>query len=78
LTTRFSRNVGYLDRLLRFVAGLVLIYIGFVAPQLVGNIVINLFLGLFGALNIVSALTGICLFYTLASISTRKDKKNPL
>lgn len=78
MTTRFSRNVGYLDRLLRFIAGLVLIYIGFVAPQLVGNTVINLFLGLFGALNIVSALTGICPFYTLASISTRKDKKNPL
>lgn len=73
MKARFSRNMGQLDRLLRGIISLVLIYVGFVATHLVDNAVINLLLGLLGVINLVAALTASCPFYSLANISTRKD-----
>jgi len=68
--------MGYLDRFLRMIAGLILIYVGFITPRLVGNAMINLLPGLPGILNLASALTAFCPFYSLANIGTRKDKNN--
>jgi hypothetical protein len=69
--------MGYLDRILRIIAGLVLIYIGFFATEIVDNTLINILLGLLGLLNVAAALTAFCPVYTLAHISTDKNKNNP-
>ncbi|MDZ7660809.1 DUF2892 domain-containing protein [Thiohalophilus sp.] len=71
MATRFSPDMGYLDRFLRMIAGLILIYVGFITPQLVGNAMINLLPGLLGILNLASALTAFCPLYSPANIRTR-------
>ncbi|MGD8547388.1 MAG: DUF2892 domain-containing protein [Thiohalophilus sp.] len=73
---RLNRNMSFLDRLLRAVAGVVLIYIGFFATHLVDNIIINLLLGLLGLLNLAAALTAFCPVYKLADFNTEKDNKH--
>lgn len=75
--TRFKRNMGQLDRLLRAIIGLVLIYIGFFATELVDNIVINLLLGLLGLLNLAAATTAYCPVYRLANLQTGKNRNTP-
>lgn len=78
MTRRFQRNMGLLDRFLRIVAGVALIYIGFIANQLINNDIINLFLGLFGIFNVGAALIAYCPMYPLANISTWKNKPDKL
>lgn len=69
---RFNRNMSFLDRLLRAIAGIMLIYIGFIATHLVHNTIINLLLGLLGLLNLAASLTAFCPVYKLANFDTEK------
>lgn len=70
---RFNRNMSFLDRLMRALTGVILIYIGFFATQLVDNLIINLLLGLLGLLNLAAALTAFCPVYKLANLNTEKS-----
>lgn len=60
-----KRNVGKTDRIIRIIAGIVIISLG---------IIFESWLGLFGIIPIVTAITGACGLYLPFGINTRKDK----
>jgi len=66
------RNLGNLDRLIRFAVSIALIYIGFFATHLINDPLFNFLIGAFGVLNLVSVALGVCLIYTAAGISSYK------
>lgn len=70
LTIRNYHNAGKLDRLLRTVIGVVLVYFGFINTGLIGQAVLTTLIGIFGIINLVVAVTGVCPVYTLAGINT--------
>ncbi len=59
-----KRNVGKTDRIIRIIAGIVIIALG---------IIFESWLGLFGIIPIVTAITGACGLYLPLGINTRKD-----
>jgi len=65
-----KNNMGTLDRTLRLLGSLALLYVGFINTGLIGNTMVNVLLGGFGIANIIFAITGSCPVYTLAHIST--------
>lgn len=69
-TIRKYRNAGKLDRLLRTIIGIVLIYFGFINTGLIGQLVLTVLIGIFGIINLVVAVTGVCPVYTMAGINT--------
>jgi hypothetical protein len=69
---KISPNLGHLDRLIRLLVGITLIYIGFIHPTLITDGLLSLLVGLFGLLNLVSSLLGWCLLYQLVQLSTRR------
>lgn len=69
------RNIGGLDRVLRSVVTVIMIYYGFVDTALIGQTLISTLVGIFGVINGIVTLVGVCPAYTLAGIST--VPKNP-
>lgn len=69
---KIQMNMSKLDRSVRITGSALLIYIGFVNPGLVSNHVINILLGCFGLLNLISAMIGFCPLYHLANLSTHR------
>jgi len=67
-------NMCNFDRGLRIIGSALLIYIGFFNTGLIGNMVINVLLGGFGLLNLVSAIAGFCPVYHCANLSTYRDQ----
>lgn len=67
-------NMNKLDRGLRIAGSVLLVYIGFVNTGILANSVINILLGSFGLLNLVSACAGFCPVYQLAQFSTHTEK----
>ena len=63
-------NMGMIDRAIRTIVGLLLIYIGFVNIEFVVSDLLRYILGGIGILNIISAVMGICPFYIFANINT--------
>ena len=70
----FRRNMCTLDRVVRLTAGIVLIYVGFIATDIINNQPINIFLGIFGVINIFAASSSFCPLYVVAHIDTSKNK----
>lgn len=70
---KIKLNMCKLDRGLRITGSVFLIYIGFFNTGITANSVINILLGSFGLLNLVSAIAGFCLVYHLANLSTHSD-----
>lgn len=64
------RNAGMLDRALRTIIGVVMIYFGFINTGLIGQVILAVLIGIFGIINILVAVTGVCPVYTLAGINT--------
>lgn len=64
---KMKRNVGRTDRIIRIVLGLLIIAAG---------IIFKSWLGLFGVIPIITALTGACGIYIPFGINTRKEKNN--
>jgi hypothetical protein len=60
-----KRNIGKTDRIIRIIVGIIIIALG---------IIFQSWLGLFGIIPIVTAVTGACGFYLPFGINTRKDK----
>jgi hypothetical protein len=72
--TIMDRNLGGLDRLVRFYLGLVMIAsaLPYWAPQTGWN-----WIGWFGVLPLASALVGSCKLYSLVGLSTRPAVTRP-
>lgn len=69
-----AKNMNRLDQSIRVVIGLTLIYFGFVDPSFIGDPLYAMILGLFGVLNLASALVAFCPVYALAGISSQSKK----
>ena len=70
----FKRNMCMLDRVVRLIAGIALIYFGFIATDIINNQPINIFLGILGVINIFAASSSFCPLYVVAHIDTGKNK----
>lgn len=70
-----AKNMNRLDQVMRVGIGLTLIYFGFVDPSFIGDTLYAMILGLFGVLNLVSALVAFCPVYALAGISSLSKKR---
>lgn len=64
------RNMGTIDRLIRIVTGLAMIYFGFIDQSLIGSVVIASIVGVFGVISIAFAYLAFCPIYTLGNVST--------
>lgn len=69
---KFKINMCLLDRALRTIGSIYLIYIGFINTELLANPLLNLMLGGFGVFNIIVVMVGFCPVYFIAGISTTK------
>ncbi len=76
---RKYRNAGKLDRSLRVMMGTVLIYFGFIDTSFISQPLLATLIGIFGVINILAAVTGVCPVYALAGISTcdSREAKHP-
>ena len=68
-------NMGRLDRIVRAVGGVFLIYIGFIDHTLITDRFVAGGLGIFGAVNLIFGMWGICPAYALANINTLRKKE---
>lgn len=75
MTINTNRNLGWLDRVLRTSIGLLLIYFGFINASFIGEGLIAALVGVFGVINVLAALVGICPVYKLAGICTYHPDK---
>ena len=69
-TIKKYRNAGTIDRILRVIIGVVLIYFGFINTSFISQGLLAVLVGAMGIVNISVAVSGICPVYTLAGIST--------
>ncbi|MCR9074374.1 MAG: DUF2892 domain-containing protein [Alphaproteobacteria bacterium] len=67
-------NMHSIDRALRGILGLGCLYVGFYDPGIIANALISTLVGLFGVVNVGSALFGFCPVYKLGGIRTNKAK----
>ena len=68
-----KRNMGVLDRAIRIVTGLIMMYFGFIDQAVIGNFTINIIVGIFGIISILFAYMAFCPIYTFGNISTNKN-----
>ena len=73
---KFPRNMCLLDRTIRIIVGITLVYLGFFDSTLVADTVLSVLLGIIGLVNLGSALLAYCPIYHLANISTAASKLN--
>lgn len=68
----FQHNMCTFDRALRVVAGIALLYVGFIDPDILGfeSKLVSIVLGVIGLMNIGSAFMGHCPMYKIAGLSS--------
>jgi len=66
-------NVGTVDRVIRVTIGIICAYLALAPTAALTNDVLRIFLGLFGAMNLITGLLGWCPMYAMANMSTRKN-----
>jgi uncharacterized membrane protein len=69
----FKKNESTVDRIIRAIAGIVILVIGIYEVKSLA--VLGIILIIVGAVLIITAITGFCLLYTLLGISTCTDCK---
>ena len=69
----FKKNESAVDRIIRAIAGIVILLIGIYEVKSLA--VLGIILIIVGAVLIITAITGFCLLYTLLGISTCTDCK---
>lgn len=67
-----KRNMGLIDRTIRIVTGLVMMYFGFIDQSVIGNLTVSIIIGIFGIISILFAYMAFCPIYTFGNISTIK------
>jgi len=65
-----EKTVGSADRLIRIIAGLILIIVSFI----VSSVILKIIFIVLGIIALVTAATRLCLLYNLLGISTIKEK----
>ncbi|WP_161973731.1 YgaP family membrane protein [Hwanghaeella grinnelliae] len=70
----FNKNMHILDSALRLVLGGILVWAGFFDSSFIANTWVSVAVGLFGVLNVVSAVIGFCPVYHLAGLSSRRSE----
>ena len=66
-----SKNLGAIDRVIRFIIGLVLLYGGYYFGI---STIVGIVLVILGAISFIESLVGFCLIYKILGISTTKPK----
>ncbi|MBS3108276.1 DUF2892 domain-containing protein [Candidatus Woesearchaeota archaeon] len=66
-----KNNVGVADRAIRFIGGLILLYLGLF---LINNTLASILLVIFGLIGVVEGLIGYCGLYKLLGINTAKRR----
>lgn len=72
MTSFVKKNMGTIDRIIRIITGLVMMYVGFIDQSIIGNQTINIIIGIFGIISIIFAYIAFCPIYTFGNISTTK------
>lgn len=72
MKTILKKNMGTIDRLIRIITGIILIYLGFINQDIIGNETVNILVGVFGLVSSISAIFSYCPIYNLGNISTNK------
>lgn len=67
-----NRNMHPIDRAMRVILGFVLIYLGFFNNEIISDPIFASITGVFGVMNFVFAIVGVCPVYILAGINTLK------
>ena len=75
-STFVRKNMGQIDRLIRTVTGLAMMYFGFVDQSIIDDLTINLIVGVFGIVSIAFAYIAFCPIYTFGNISTAKKSSS--
>jgi len=65
-----------IDRIIRVLIGLVCVWAGFLAPDVIANDILSFVVGLFGVLNIGSAIVAHCPVYLIAGLSSLKNSSD--
>ena len=68
-----KKNVGLADRILRFIAGIVMSYLGSVDNTMIPDQVAALLLGILGIIFLLTAIFSLCPFYNLIGLNTCSD-----
>ena len=64
------QNVGLVDRIMRLITGIALIYLGFVSTNIIPDPIFSGLVGVFGVVNIVTAIASWCPLYHLINLNT--------
>ncbi len=70
-----KKNIGTVDKIVRGILGLVLIYLG--VSLYATNQVLSIVLFIIGLLLIITSMTGFCFLYTVFGVSTKKNVIEP-
>lgn len=69
----FKQNAGKYDRIARTLVGLALVGVAYYGPHLLSDPLVVMVVWVFGAINLVTGVTGFCPVYKLAGIDTARD-----
>lgn len=72
----FKKNMGRLDQVVRFLVGVILIYLGFFKQEVIGDQLYAILIGIFGIINLGSSFMSYCPFYHLANVDTTGSKQD--
>ena len=70
------KNMGQIDRSIRIVTGLIMMYLGFIDQSVIDDFSINIIVGVFGIISIVFAYIAFCPIYKFGNISTAKKSSS--
>ena len=71
---KIKKNMGSIDRAIRIMTGLAMLYLGFIETSIIDDATINIIVGIFGFISIAFAYISFCPIYTLGNISTLKKQ----
>ena len=69
-----SINMNRADQAIRTVAGIGMIYVGFIDTSILDDGFFNLLVGIFGVVNVVVGLVRVCPVYFVVGISSLREK----
>ncbi len=69
---KLHKNLSTIDRSLRGVIGFTITIFAFANGEMIEEPIIEILLGVFGMLNLISLFSGWCPVYSLAGLSTRQ------
>jgi hypothetical protein len=72
---KFQHNVGAVDRAIRTVVGVTMIYFGFIQDSFLQDPFAAMLLGVFGGIVFLSALLGVCPLYNLIGFNSSNSRR---